>query len=211
MGHKSSMLVAFSGILFAGLFATMTVAFADETINKQSNPFSFLYNLLQEWKYDALKDLNQVAASDTLTAAVIVDLQSEVDQLRSRINSIEDSTKVYSTELSPVTNIDCSSRNNAEAFLSGWCPHPSRNIYFIEDNRIQKDSIIALSLNENHEYGLEENTVCGIINQDTFSFSFHDPDTGKVTMLEDLHGFIMKCDQNSLNPNSILKYTIVNT
>ncbi len=211
MGHKTSMLVAFSGILFAGLFATITVAFADEERNNHSNPFSYLYNLLQEWKYDTLKNLNQVAASDTLSAAVIVDLKNEVEELRSRMNSMEDPTKVYSTELFPVTDIDCSIRNNAEAFLSGWCPHPTRNIYFIEDNRIQKDSIVALSLIENHEYALEENTVCGIINQDTFSFSFHDPNTGKVTMLEDLHGFIMKCDQNPVNPNSILKYTIVNT
>jgi len=211
MGHKTSMLVAFSGILFAGLFATITFAFADEEMNNSSNPFSLLYNLLQEWKYDGLNGFNQVAASDTLYAAVIVELQNEVEELRSRMNSIDEPSKVYTTELYPVTNIDCSFRNNAEAFLSGWCPHPSRNIYFIEDSRVLKDSIIAVNLNENLEDGLEQNTVCGVINQDTFSFSFHDPQTGKVKILDDLHGFIMKCDQNPVNPNSILKYTIVNT
>ena len=211
MGHKTSVLVAFAGILFAGLFATMTVAFADEAVNNHSNPFSYLYKILQDWKHDALKDINQVAASDTLTAAVIVDLQNEVEELRSRMNSMEDPTKVYRTELYPVTNIDCSIRNNAEAFLSGWCPHPTRNIYFIEDSRVLKDSIIAVNLNENLEDGLEENAICGVINQDTFSFSFHDPQTGEVKMLEDLHGFIMKCDQNPINRNAVLQYTVINS
>ena len=92
MGHKTSMLVAFTGILFAGLFATVTFAFADEEMNNHSNPFSFLYNILQEWKYDALKDLNQIGVSDTLSAAVIVELQSEVEELRSRMNSIDDAS-----------------------------------------------------------------------------------------------------------------------
>ena len=110
-----------------------------------------------------------------------------------------------------MTDVDCSDRNNAEAFLSGWCPHPTRNIYFIEDSRVQKDSIIAISLVTNNEDVLEDKIMCGVINQDSFSFSFHDPLTGKVKTLEDLHGFIMKCDQSPSSLDTILRYTVVNS
>ena len=59
--------------------------------------------------------------------------------------------------------------------------------------------------------GLQDKTMCGVINQDSFSFSFHDPVTGEVTTLEDLHGFIMKCDQSPISLDTVLRYTIVNS
>jgi hypothetical protein len=57
---------------------------------------------------------------------------------------------------------------------------------------------------------MEEQSVCGVINQDVFNFSFQDEKTGKVKLLEDLHGFIMKCDQGPIDRHSVLKYTIIN-
>ena len=50
-----------------------------------------------------------------------------------------------------------------------------------------------------------------MINQDTFNFSFRDPANGEVTVLEDLHGFVMKCDYPPENSDSVLKYTIINS
>ncbi len=211
MGHKISILVAFSITLLVGLVATGTLAFADDEMNDGSNPFYMFYNFLQELKYDGFNHLNGASTSDTLSAAVIAQLKNEVNELNSRVNSLEEPAKIYKTELHAITDIDCSDRNNAQAFLSGWCPHPTRNIYFIEDSRVQKDSIIAISLDTNYEDGLEDKTMCGVINQDTFSFSFHDPVTGQLTTQEDLHGFIMKCDQSPMSLDTVLRYTIVNS
>ena len=53
--------------------------------------------------------------------------------------------------------------------------------------------------------------MCGVINQDVFNFSFQDDKTGKAKLLEDLHGFIMKCDQGPINNHSVLRYTVINT
>ncbi len=211
MGHKVSIMVAFSITIVAGLFATFTVAFADEDSTKDSNPFNMVYNFLQDMKYDLSDDTSKTSVSDTISAAVILQLKNEVEDLTLRLDSLEDPTKIYTTELLPVTNIDCSDRNNARALISGWCPHPTRNIYFIEDSRIQKDSIISISLDDAYNDEMKENMLCGIINQDTFSFSFHDSQTGEVTTLEDLHGFIMKCDQRTVSPDTILRYTIINS
>ena len=211
MGHKVSIMVAFSITIVAGLFATFTVAFADEQSTKELNPFNMVYNFLQDLKYDLSDDTSKTSVSDTLSVAVIVQLKNEVEDLTLRLDSLEDPTKIYTTELLPVTNIDCSDRNNARALISGWCPHPTRNIYFIEDSRIQKDSIISISLDDAYNDEMKENMLCGVINQDTFSFSFHDPQTGEVTTLEDLHGFIMKCDQRTVSPDTILRYTIINS
>ncbi len=213
MGHKVSIMIAFSATILAGLFATMTFsfAFADEQSGTESNPFNKMYNFLQDLKYDFSDDASQSSVSDTLSVAVIAQLKNEVKDLTLRLDSLEDPTKIYTTELLPVTNIDCSDRNNARALLSGWCPHPTRNIYFIEDSRIQKDSIISISLDDAYNDEMKENMLCGIINQDTFSFSFHDSQTGEVTTLEDLHGFIMKSDQRTVSPDTILRYTIINS
>jgi len=211
MGHKISILVAFSVTLLVGLVATGTLAFADDEMNDGSNPFYMFYNFLQELKFDGFNHLNGASTSDTLSAAVIAQLKNEVNELNSRVNSLEEPAKIYKTELHAIADIDCSDRNNAQAFLSGWCPHPTRNIYFIEDSRVQKDSIIAISLDTNDEDGLQNKTMCGVINQDSFSFSFHDPVTGQVTTLEDLHGFIMKCDQSPISLDTVLRYTIVNS
>src|SRR3990172_9059966 len=138
-------------------------------------------------------------------------LFSFFQDLKSRLNSLENPAKIYSTELYPVTDIDCSSRNMVEAFLSGWCPHQSRSIYFIEDVRIQKESVIAITLDQKYDGEMAEQSVCGVINQDVFNFSFQDEKTGKIKLLEDLHGFIMKCDQGPIDSHSVLKYTIINT
>ena len=211
MGQKITIFVAFSVTLLVGLVATGTLAFADDEIKDDSNPFYMFYNFIQELKYDGFDQLNGASTSDTLSAAVIAQLKNEVNELTSRVNSLEEPAKIYKTELHAITDIDCSDRNNAEAFLSGWCPHPTRNIYFIEDSRVQKDSIIAISLDTNDEDGLQDKTMCGVINQDSFSFSFHDPVTGEVTTLEDLHGFIMKCDQSPISLDTVLRYTIVNS
>ena len=211
MGHKVSIMLAFSVTVLAGLFATGTLAFADESVDSDSNPFQMMYGFIQDLKFSDSQDKNQVAASDTISAAVIAQLKTEVDELTTRLNSLEDPTKIYTTELLPITDVDCSNRNNAEAFLSGWCPHPTRNIYFIEDSRVQKDSIISISLNDVYSEEMKENILCGVIEKDTFSFTFHDPNTGEVKTLEDLHGFILKCDQSNLSPDSILRYTVVNS
>ena len=136
MGHKVSIMVAFSITIVAGLFATFTVAFADEDSTKDSNPFNMVYNFLQDMKYDLSDDTSKTSVSDTISAAVILQLKNEVEDLTLRLDSLEDPIKIYTTELLPVTNIDCSDRNNARALISGWCPHPTRNIYFIEDSKI---------------------------------------------------------------------------
>lgn len=211
MGHKVSILAAFSVTVLAGLFATGTLAFADELESNETNPFQMMYDFLQDLKFNNSADKNQVSASDTLSVAVIAQLKNEVNELTTRLDSLEDPTKIYTTELLPTTDVDCSNRNNAQAFLSGWCPHPSRNVYFIEDSRVNKDSIISISLNDVYDDEMKENVLCGVIEKDTFSFSFHNPQTGEVTILEDLHGFILKCDQNNVGPDSILRYTIVNS
>ena len=213
MGHKVSIMIAFSATILAGMFATLTFshAFAVEQSSSEANPFNMMYNYLQDLKYDITGDKSKASVSDTVSAAVIAQLKNEVEDLTVRLDSLEDPTKIYTTELLPVTDIDCSDRNNARALLSGWCPHPTRNIYFIEDSRIQKNSIISISLDDAYNDEMKEEMLCGVINQDTFSFSFHEPDTGEVTTLEDLHGFIMKCDQRTVSPDTILRYTIINS
>jgi hypothetical protein len=144
------------------------------------------------------------------SAAVIVQLKDEVEDLKTRINSLENPEKIFHTELYPVTDIDCSERNMVEAFLSGWCPHQTRNIYFIEDSRVQEDSVIAISIEQKIDREASKKPLCGVINQDVFNFSFQDEKTGKSKLLQDLHGFIMKCDHSPVDSNSILKYTIIN-
>ena len=150
-------------------------------------------------------------SSDISSVAVIVQLKDEVADLKSRIISLENPAKIYSTELHPVTEIDCSSRNMVEAFLSGWCPHQTRTIYFIEDIRVNQDSVIAISLDQKYDDDSITQSFCGVINQDVFNFSFQDEKTGNAKLLEDLHGFIMKCDQGPVDNSSVLRYTIINT
>lgn len=203
--------VAASIALLVGIVTSVTMAFADQE-RTDANTFSILYKFLQELKYgEILKDSTTLSTTDSISASIVVQLQDEVDELESRINSLENPAKIYSTEVLPITDIDCSNRNMVKAFLSGWCPHPSRNIYFIEDPRIQENSIIALSLDQKYDDNISQQSVCGVINQDVFNFSFHDEETGEVLLLEDLHGFIMKCDQSPARQDTILRYTIVNT
>jgi hypothetical protein len=198
--------------LALGVISSVTMAFADEVQSNTSNPLGGLYGFFQEFKYGFISDIfREITPNGMNSAAVIVQLQNEIEDLKTRMNSLENPEKVFHTELSPVTNIDCSERNMVEAFLSGWCPHQTRNIYFIEDARVQKDSVIAISIEQKFDDTTSEKTLCGVINQDVFNFSFQDEKTGKSKLLQDLHGFIMKCDHSPVDNNSILKYTIINT
>ena len=99
MGQKITIFVAFSVTLLVGLVATGTFAFADDEMNDGSNPFSMFYNFLQELKYDGFNHLNGASTSDTLSAAVITQLKNEVNELTSRVNSLEEPAKIYKTEL----------------------------------------------------------------------------------------------------------------
>jgi len=210
MGQKSRILFAIVIALTVGTVTSITLAFADEDKNS-SNPLNMIFSFFQELKYGLIPDKMPSLTPEINSAAIIFQLKDEVEDLKSRLNSLENPAKIYSTELYPVTDIDCSSRNMVEAFLSGWCPHQSRSIYFIEDVRIQKESVIAITLDQKYDGEIVEQSVCGVINQDVFNFSFQDEKTGKIKLLEDLHGFIMKCDQGPIDSHSVLKYTIINT
>jgi hypothetical protein len=194
-----------------GVVTSVTTAFADEDSKNSSNPLSMIFSFFQELKFGIIPDdLPTLPLSDISSAAVIVQLKDEVADLKSRINSLENPAKIYTTELHPVTDIDCSSRNMVEAFLSGWCPHQTRNIYFIEDARVDQDSVIAITLDKKYDGDSVTQSVCGVINQDVFNFTFQDEKTGKAKLLEDLHGFIMKCDQGPIDNHSVLRYTVIN-
>ena len=212
MGSKSRLVYALIFAVAVGVITSVTTAFADEDSQNSSNPLSMIFSFFQELKIGLIPDeLPSLPSSDISSAAVIVQLKDEVAELKSRINSLENPAKIYSTELHPVTEIDCSSRNMVEAFLSGWCPHQTRNIYFIEDARVNQESVIAITLDQKFDDDTISQSVCGVINQDVFNFSFLDESTGKAKLLEDLHGFIMKCDQGPVGNHSILKYTIINS
>ncbi len=212
MGQKSRIMIAMILALGIGIVTSVSAVFAVESDENSSNPFSMIFSFFQELKYGLIPDeLPSLTPSESTSAALIIQLKDEVDELKSRINSLEEPAKVYSTELSPVSDVDCSDRNMIEAFLSGWCPHQSRNIYFIEDGRVQENSVIAITLDQKYDGEMAEQTVCGVIDQDMFNFSFYDEKTGKAKMLEDLHGFVMKCDNSPVDDRSVLKYTIINT
>jgi hypothetical protein len=212
MGQKSRVMLAMVLALGIGVITSVSAVFAVESNENPSNPFSMIFRFFQELKYGLIPDgIPSLSPSESNSAALIIQLKDEVDELKSRINSLEEPAKVYSTELSPVTDIDCSDRNMIDAFLSGWCPHQSRNIYFIEDTRVQENSVIAITLDQRYDGEMAEQTVCGVIDQDMFNFSFFDEKTGKAKLLEDLHGFVMKCDNSPVDDRSILKYTIINT
>jgi hypothetical protein len=212
MGQKSRVMLAMALALGIGIVTSASTVFAVESNENPSNPFNMIFSFFQELKFGLIPDgIPLLAPSESNAAALIIQLKDEVDELKSRINSLEDPAKVYTTELSPVTDIDCSDRNMIEAFLSGWCPHQSRNIYFIEDVRVQENSVIAITLDQRYDGEMAEQTVCGVIDQDMFNFSFFDEKTGKAKLLEDLHGFVMKCDNSPVDDRSILKYTIINT
>lgn len=211
MGQKSRIIVAMVLALGIGIITSVSTVFAVESDENPSNPLNMIFSFFQELKYDLILDeFPSLSPSESSSAALIIQLKDEVDELKSRINSLEEPTKVYSTELSPVTDIDCSDRNMIEAFLSGWCPHQSRNIYFIEDARVQENSVIAIALDQKYDDEMAEQTICGVIDQDMFNFSFFDEKTGKAKLLEDLHGFVMKCDNSPVDSRSVLKYTIIN-
>jgi hypothetical protein len=212
MGHKSRVMLAMVLALGIGIITSVSTVFAVEPNENPSNPFNMIFSFFQELKYGLIPDgMPSLAPSEGSSAALIIQLKGEVDELKSRINSLEDPAKVYTTELSPITDIDCSDRNMIEAFLSGWCPHQTRNIYFIEDARVQENSVIAITLDQKYDGEMAEQTVCGVIDQDMFNFSFFDEKTGKAKLLEDLHGFVMKCDNSPVDDRSVLKYTIINT
>ena len=208
MGQKARIMLAMILALGIGIVTSVSTVFAVESDENPSNPFQMIFSFFQELKYGLIPDGFSLTSDSS--AAVIVQLKDEVEELKLRLNSLEDPTKVYSTELYPVTDIDCSDRNMIDAFLSGWCPHQSRNIYFIEDNRVQENSVIAITLDQKYDDDMGEQTVCGVIDQDMFNFSFYDEKTGKAKLLEDLHGFVMKCDKSPVDTRSILKYTIIN-
>lgn len=212
MGQKSRFTYVMIFAVSVGVITSVTTAFADEDSTNSSNPLSMIFSFFQELKLGLIPDeLPTLSSSDISSVAVIVQLKDEVADLKSRINSLENPAKIYSTELHPVTEIDCSSRNMVEAFLSGWCPHQTRTIYFIEDIRVNQDSVIAISLDQKYDDDSITQSFCGVINQDIFNFSFQDEKTGNAKLLEDLHGFIMKCDQGPVDNSSVLRYTIINT
>ena len=212
MGQKSRIMLAMILALGIGIVTSVSAVFAVESNENSSNPLNMIFSFFQELKYGLIPDeLPSLTPSESTSVALIIQLKDEVDELKSRINSLEEPAKVYSTELSPVSDVDCSDRNMIEAFLSGWCPHQSRNIYFIEDGRVQENSVIAITLDQKYDNEMAEQTICGVIDQDMFNFSFYDEKTGKAKMLEDLHGFVMKCDNSPVDDRSILKYTIINT
>ena len=211
MGQKSRFMRAMILALGSGIVTSVSTVFAVESDENSSNPFSMIFSFFQELKYGLTDGIPSLAPSESTSAALIIQLKDEVDELKSRINSLEEPAKVYTTELSPVTDVDCSNRNMIDAFLSGWCPHQSRNIYFIEDARVQENSVIAIPLDQKYDGEMAEQTVCGVIDQDMFNFSFYDEKTGKAKTLEDLHGFVMKCDNSPVDDRSVLKYTIINT
>jgi len=212
MGQKSRIMFAMVFALGIGIITSVSIVFADESNENTSNPLNILFNFFQALKYSLIPDeIPSLTSSMSNSAALIVQLKDEVEELKIRINSLEDPAKIYSTELHPVIDIDCSDRNMIEAFLSGWCPHQTRNIYFIEDARVHEDSVIAITLDQKNADQMAEQTICGVINQNVFNFSFYDEKTGKAKLLADLHGFVMKCDQSPVDSHSILKYTIINT
>jgi len=212
MGQKSRIMLVMVLALGIGIVTSVSVVFADESNENTSNPMKILFNFFQALKYSLIpEEIPSLNPSTGNSIALIVQLKHEVEELKFRISSLEDPAKVYSTELSPITDIDCSDRNMIEAFLSGWCPHQSRNIYFIEDTRVQENSVIAITLDQKYDGEIAEQTICGVIDQDMFNFSFYDEKTGKAKLLKDLHGFVMKCDNSPVDDRSILKYTIINT
>ncbi|MFB5630982.1 MAG: hypothetical protein ACE5RN_05310 [Nitrosopumilaceae archaeon] len=212
MGQKARIMYAIILALGIGIVTSVSTVFAVESNDNTSNAFSMIFAFFQEIKSGLITDgVSSLSPSESNSAALIGQLKNEVDELKSRINSLEEPAKVYSTELYPITDIDCSDRNMIEAFLSGWCPHQSRNIYFIEDARVKDNSIVAISLEQKNGDKLDDQTICGVIDQDLFNFSFYDEKTGKAKLLENLHGFVMKCDQSPIDNKSILKYTIINT
>lgn len=212
MGQKSRIMLVMVLALGIGIVTSVSAVFAVESNENTSNPLNILFNFFQALKYSLILDETRpLTPSTSNSVALIIQLKDEVEELKSRINSLEEPAKVYSTELYPVTDIDCSDRNMIEAFLSGWCPHQSRNIYFIEDARVQENSVIAITLDQRYDGEMAEQTVCGVIDQDMFNFSFYDKKTGKAKLLVDLHGFVMKCDNSPVDDRSILKYTIINT
>ncbi len=212
MGQKSRFTYVMIFAVAVGVITSVTTAFADEDSKNSSNPLSMIFSFFQELKLGLIPDELPILPSyDISSVAVIVQLKDEVADLKSRINSLENPAKIYSTELHPVTEIDCSNRNMVEAFLSGWCPHQTRTIYFIEDVRVDQDSVIAISLDQKYDDDSITQSFCGVINQDVFNFSFQDEKTGKAKLLEDLHGFIMKCDQGPVDNSSVLRYTVINT
>ncbi len=212
MRQKYRIMFAMVFALGIGVITSASAVFADESNENTSNPLNMIFNFFQGLKYGLISDeIPSLTSSTSNSAALIIQLKDEVEELKSRINSLEDPAKIYSTELHPVTNIDCSDRNMIEAFMSGWCPHQTRNIYFIEDARVHEESVIAITLDQKNADPMAEQTVCGVINQDVFNFSFYDEKTGKAKLLADLHGFVMKCDQSPVDTHSILKYTIINT
>jgi len=211
MGQKSRVMLAMILALGIGIVTSVSTVFAVESDENSSNPFSMIFSFFQELKYGLTDGIPSLAPSESSSVALIIQLKDEVDELKSRMNSLEEPAKVYTTELSPVTDVDCSNRNMIDAFLSGWCPHQSRNIYFIEDARVQENSVIAITLDQKYDGEMAEQTICGVIDQDMFNFSFYDEKTGKAKTLEDLHGFVMKCDNSPVDDRSVLKYTIINT
>ncbi len=212
MGQKSRIMLVMVLALGIGIVTSVSAVFAVESNENTSNPLNILFNFFQALKYSLILDeTHSLTPSTSNSVALIIQLKDEVEELKSRINSLEEPAKVYSTELYPVTDIDCSDRNMIEAFLSGWCPHQSRNIYFIEDARVQENSVIAITLDQRYDGEMAEQTVCGVIDQNMFNFSFYDKKTGKAKLLVDLHGFVMKCDNSPVDDRSILKYTIINT
>ncbi len=212
MGQKSRIMLVMVLALGIGIVTSVSAVFAVESNENTSNPLNILFNFFQALKYSLIPDeIPSLNPSTSNSAALIVQLKYEVEELKFRISSLEDPAKVYSTELSPITDIDCSNRNMIEAFLSGWCPHQSRNIYFIEDARVQENSVIAITLDQRYDGEMAEQTVCGVIDQNMFNFSFYDEKAGKAKLLEDLDGFVMKCDNSPVDGSSVLKYTIINT
>ena len=116
MGQKSRIMLVMVLALGIGIVTSVSAVFAVESNENTSNPLNILFNFFQALKYSLILDeTHSLTPSTSNSVALIIQLKDEVEELKSRINSLEEPAKVYSTELYPVTDIDCSDRKIGRA------------------------------------------------------------------------------------------------
>jgi len=99
MGQKSRFIYVMIFAVAVGVITSVTTAFADEDSKNSSNPLSMIFSFFQELKLGLIPDeLPTLPSYDISSVAVIVQLKDEVAELKSRINSLENPAKIYSTE-----------------------------------------------------------------------------------------------------------------
>ena len=87
MGQKSRIILVMVLALGIGIVTSVSTVFAVESDENPSNPFHMIFSFFQELKYGVIPSL---APSESTSAALIIQLKDEVDELKSRINSLED-------------------------------------------------------------------------------------------------------------------------